>query len=137
VNKSKTEGLLLGSLQGSAHAPNWIQWCADGDYIISLGVPFGNDFDGSQQEFDFWSKIYHKTKSIMARWGAIFALTMRGRVMIANSMIYSRFRYWTQVMVMPAEILDWLETDVHELIWSPDPHFATGQEGQTEKTKKD
>ena len=135
VNKSKTEGLLLGSLRGSANAPNWIKWCADGDYIISLGVPFGNDFDGSQQEFDFWSKIYHKTKSIMARWGAIFSLTLRGRVMITNSMIYSRFRYWTQVMIMPSEIIDWIETDVHELIWNPDPHFITGQEGQSEKTK--
>ena len=52
----------------------------------------------------------------MARWGAIFRLTLRDRVLIANAMVYSRFRYWTQVMIMPDDIIDWLEKDVHELI---------------------
>ena len=136
VNSDKTEGLLLGSLRNDARAPGWIKWCADGDYIISLGVPFGNDFEGSPQEIGFWRKIYHKTKTIMARWTAIFAQTMRGRVMIANSMVYSRFRYWTQVMMMPDDIIAWLEEDVHQLIWSKDPHFEGGQEGQQEKNKR-
>ena len=136
VNSDKTEGLLLGSLRNDARAPGWIKWCADGDYIISLGVPFGNDFEGSPQEIGFWRKIYHKTKTIMARWTAIFAMTMRGRVMIANSMVYSRFRYWTQVMMMPDDIIAWLEEDVHQLIWSKDPHFEGGQEGQQEKNKR-
>ena len=53
VNETKTEGLLLGRLRDSAAAPGWIKWCKDGDYIISLGVPFGNDFDGSAQETGF------------------------------------------------------------------------------------
>ena len=107
VNTTKTEGLLLASLRHNGldanlhRPPPWINWCKDGDYIISLGVPFGNDFEGSPQEKGFWDKIYHKTKTIMAKWGAIFRLTLRGRVMIANAMVYSRFRYWTQVMIMP------------------------------------
>ena len=136
VNKNKTEGLLLGGLRNSNEAPNWIKWCADGDFIISLGVPFGNDFEGSAQEMGFWKKIYHKTKAIMARWGAIFSQTLRGRVMIANSMVYSRFRYWTQVMMMPEEIIKWLEEDVHELIWAKDPQFESGQEGQGQQSKR-
>ena len=93
MNKDKTEGLLLGSLRSDPGAPTWINWCKDGEYIISLGVPFGNDFDGSPQEHAFWMTIYDKTKTVMARWSAIFAQTLRGRVMIANSMVYSRFRY--------------------------------------------
>ena len=43
--------------------PTWINWCEDGDYIISLGVPFGtygNDFDSSLQEQGFWSKTMLK-----------------------------------------------------------------------------
>ena len=136
VNNDKTEGLLLGKLRNSVRAPNWIKWCADGDYIISLGVPFGNDFDGSAQEMGFWKRIYHKTKTIMARWGAIFSQTLRGRVMIANSMVYSRFRYWTQVMMMPEEIVGWLEEDVHQLLWDKDPHFESGQEGQAQQAKR-
>ena len=136
VNTTETEGLLLGNMRDSAAAPGWIKWCKDGDYIISLGVPFGNDFDNSQQELGFWRKIYHTTKSIMARWSAIFRLTLRGRVLIANAMVYSRFRYWTQVMMMPEEIIDWLEEDIHELIWRNDPVFVSGQEGQTDKAKR-
>ena len=27
--------------------------------------------------------------------------------MIANAMVYSRFRYWTQVMMMPEEVINW------------------------------
>jgi hypothetical protein len=142
VNKTKTEGLLIASLRNNGldsnldRPPVWIQWCKDGDYIISLGVPFGNDFDGSPQEVGFWTRIYHTTKSIMARWGAIFRLTLRGRVMIANSMVYSRFRYWTQVMMMPDEINTWLSQDIHELIWRKDSKFVSGQEGQTVKARR-
>ena len=136
VNTNKTEGLLLGSLRGDARAPGWIKWCKDGEYIISLGVPFGNGFDGSQKEKDFWKQIYYKTKTIMARWSSVFSLTLRGRVMVANSMVYSRFRYWTQVMMMPEEIIDWLEEDVHELIWAKDPLFESGQEGQDQQAKR-
>ena len=56
--------------------------------------------------------------------------------MIANAMIYSRFRYWTQVMVMPNEIIERLGQDIYELIWRKDPKFISGQEGQTVKAKR-
>ena len=56
--------------------------------------------------------------------------------MIANAMVYSRFRYWTQVMMMPEEIINWLEEDTHELIWAKDPHFESGQEGQAQQSKR-
>ena len=72
----------------------------------------------------------------MARWSAIFAQTLRGRVMIANSMVYSRFRYWTQVMIMPEELIEWLEEDIHQLIWDKDPLFESGQHGQLSQTKR-
>ena len=113
----------------------WIRWCPDGEYIISLGVPFGNEFDGSKQEFDFWTSKYRKTKALMARWAAIFAQTYRGRIMLANSMVYSRFRYWTQVMVIPEQINEWIKQDVHELIWAKDPIFDATEEGWSVGTR--
>ena len=72
----------------------------------------------------------------MARWGDIFRLTLRGRAMISNAMVYSRFRYWTQVMMMSDEIIEWLGQDIHELIWRKDSNFISGQEGQTVKAKR-
>ena len=65
----------------------------------------------------------------MASWGTIFALTLRGRVAVSNAMVYSRFRYWAQTMLMPDEILGWLSEDIHELIWSKDPTYKSGQQG--------
>ena len=44
--------------------------------------------------------------------------------MIANALIYSRFRYWVYCMVIPDYINAWIEADVHALIWCSDfsPH---------------
>ena len=72
----------------------------------------------------------------MARWGTLFRLTLRGRVMLVNSMVYSRFRYWAQTMVIPDIINKWIREDVHQLIWSPDPHFTGGQEGQDVQNRR-
>ena len=33
-------------------------------------------------------------------------------------------------MMMPENIIDWLEQDVHQLIWAKDPHFAADEHGQ-------
>ena len=56
-----------------------------GQHIISLGVPIGNDFD----ERAFWMTKYNKCKSL-ARWAKSKPV---GRAMLANNMIFSRFRY--------------------------------------------
>ena len=61
VNIAKTEGLLCGSLRGTEGTAE-IKWCPEGEYIISLGVPIGHNFD----EDEFWLSKYHKTKSRMA-----------------------------------------------------------------------
>jgi hypothetical protein len=45
-------------------------------------------------------------------------------------------RGWTQVMMMPEEIIKWLITDIHELTWRQDPHFESGQEGQADLVAK-
>ena len=52
VNVSKTEAVLGGSYrrQPPVTPPEW-KVCREGDYIISLGVPIGNDFD----EDEFWT----------------------------------------------------------------------------------
>ena len=136
INKNKTEGLRLGRLRNRTDGPAWVKWCPKDSYVISLGVPFGSELEGSPQELEFWKKIYFKTKALMARWGTLFRLTLRGRVMLANSMVYSRFRYWAQTMVIPDVINKWIKEDVHQLIWNPDPHFTGGQEGQTEQSRR-
>ena len=43
LNELKTEGLLCGTLRGSHNPPSDITWCPEGQYLISLGVPIGQD----------------------------------------------------------------------------------------------
>ena len=124
VNVTKTEGLRLGKLRRPANLPpatlpDGIQWCPEGQYITSLGVPIGNDFD----ERAFWLTKYNKCKSLIAHWHDIPKLTILGRAMLANNMIYSRFRYWAQTMHMPDEISRAIDEDVQAMIWGRDPEF--------------
>ena len=59
VNASKTEGLLLGALRKSMRPSRGVQWCKEGEWLISLGVPLGNQFN----ELEFWTQKCHKCKA--------------------------------------------------------------------------
>ena len=56
-----------------------------------------------------------------------------GSAMLANSMVYGRFRYWANSMVMPKEISDAIHSDVQALIWSKDLLFDPDEVGHEEK----
>ena len=72
----------------------------------------------------------------MAHWHDIPTLTVLGRAMLANTMIYSRFRYWAQTMHMPTDIGDALDADVQALIWGKDPEFDQEALGTTINNNK-
>eukprot|EP00966_Prymnesium_polylepis_P243832 5639078-Prymnesium_polylepis.1 len=46
------------------------------------------------------------------------ALTVYGLALLANSMVYSRFRYWAQCMYMPPDVADMIDADVQALVWA-------------------
>ena len=87
VNITKTDGVLCGSLRSSTmRLPKDINICKEGEYIIALGVPIGNNFD----EDAFWRNLYLKSKSCMANWHALFRDSVRGRTLISQAMIMVR-----------------------------------------------
>jgi exonuclease III len=126
VNHTKTEGLPVGASRRQA-LPEYagIAWCADGDYITSLGVPIGNNFD----ERAFWLTKYYKAKSLMAQWYQAQSLTLTGRAMVANAMVYSRFRYLAQSINMPKDISQALESDVQAFVWNKELSFDPDKVG--------
>ena len=135
VNVTKTEGLPLGRLRNSAppsSLPEGIAWCPEGSYIISLGIPIGNNFD----ERSFWLEKYYKCKRLLAGWHELSALTIYGRALLANSMIFSRFRYWAQCMHMPTDIVDALCEDVQVMIWAHDPEHDVEEVGSDQKFRR-
>ena len=49
--------------------------------------------------------------------------------MLANAMIFSRFRYWAQCMSMPREILEAVVSDAQALVWGRDVAFDAAERG--------
>ena len=145
ANPNKFEGILCGALRhrglpadhpGLAGQGALINWLASGQRTKLLGIPFWiNDENAADCEEQFWEHLYFRTKTAMARWRQVFTLTVHGRVMIANAMVYSRPRYWMQVMAAPRWFHDAIESDVRALLWSKDPTFdgdaiGTDKDGQ-------
>ena len=153
VNVDKTEGLRLGALQrpsldhlftsrvsartsvmrGGAvrlHAkvpPGFaVKWCQPGDYLLSLGAPIGWGFSMK----DFWRGKYFKCKALMSRWKDVARMSPLGSSMVANSMVFSRFRYWTYTSIMDKEISEAVKSDVQAVIWSKDADFDAESMGE-------
>ena len=103
-----------------------IAWCKPGEYIISLGIPFAEDPDALES---FFEAKYLKMKRLLANWYAIHTLTTLGRAMIAGSLVYSRFRYYVQAMVMPTHIHAAIEATVQSLVWNRDLDFDPDKVG--------
>jgi hypothetical protein len=151
VNVTKTEGLRLGRLKRkefekelgrSIRTPlkvtgthikleiqvskGWgIEWCKEGDYIVSLGVPIGWNYDLKA----FWRSKYYKCKSLMAGWNDVERMSPQGSAMVGNSMVYSRFRYWAHCLAMSKEVRTAIDRDTQNLVWGKDIHYDPDELG--------
>ena len=121
LNIHKTEGIRCGCLaRAKQSAQGGIAWCKPGEYIVSLGIPFAEDPNSLES---FFEAKYLKMRCLLANWHAIHTLTTMGRAMIAGSLIYSRFRYYVQTMVMPSHLHHALESTVQALVWNRELDF--------------
>ena len=135
LNKSKTEALALGKLKGTTFTgpgSEGIGWVKPGDHLISLGIPIGVDFDPRE----FFRAKYFKCKSLLANWLSLAHVTPFGRAMLANSLVFSRFRYWAQSMAIPSEIMAWLEADTQALIWDKNLTFDPDEKGTVRESRR-
>jgi len=136
ANVKKTEGLLMGSLRGKVMPNNSIiapdQWAKDGEVIISLGVPFGNEVDYEA----FWMGKYNKMKVRISNWRSVKCRTAKGRVLLSKMFVWSRFRYWAQSLTMPNRVIDAIQGDIDALVWARDPEFLASEEGTAAPFKR-
>ena len=77
-----------------------IKWCRKGEYLLSLGMPHGWDFDLRE----FFGDKYVKCKELMSTWHDVERMSPHGSALVANSHVYGRFRYYVCGLVMPKEI---------------------------------
>jgi hypothetical protein len=110
-NKSKFVGIQNGTLKDQPIPPNippQINWLKQKEHTNILGVCFWIH----DQEEEWWDEKYLQIKMKMGNWHSLTGLTLHGRVMLANSMIYSIPRYWMQSSKPPDRIIEGLEADV-------------------------
>ena len=66
---------------------------------------------------------------MIATWLHPSNLTQFGRAMIANSLIFSRFRYLAQNLVIPESIMRFLHEDTQALVWNKEVIFDAEEVG--------
>jgi hypothetical protein len=127
VNAHKYVGIQWGTQKCNPPPAAFTQfnWLKPGEYTKILGVPFW-----STGETDaFWEALYLKIKRRIANWKRLKLLSIFGRAMLANFMIYSVPRYWVQTMAAPSWFHNCLQADVYELLWEKDPTFEIEDTG--------
>ena len=135
-NASKREIQLLGPLRGRPELlPPELQGNAivkDGDSIRALGVPMGNAFDEEQ----WWLTRYKEVKRRVSKWNGLAKLSLTGRNMLLQSILYGSMRYWFFTLIVPDSIVDIIELDAKALLWASNPELHTDEVGTAQRSKR-
>ena len=96
-----------------------IVWCKEGEWLISLGIPIGRDFDPG----DFLATKVGEIRSRLTRWnGRLARIPTTSRVQLVNSLLLSRVWYWAPVLQFPAHVTAQLTALASKTIWTKNPH---------------
>ena len=102
-NATKRELLLLGKLRGHPErlpanlVAGGVTPAADGETIRALGVPVGNDFDLEA----WWLGRYTTVKTRIGAWNGLARLSLTGRNILLQSILYGSLRYWFFTLLVP------------------------------------
>ena len=129
-NATKREGQLLGKLNRHRdRAPKHVikddAWVQDGDTIRALGVPMGNRID----ELKWWKKKYREVKHRIAAWRSIAHMTITGRNLLLQAILYGSIRFWLFSLLIHKQIIEYVEQDAYHLIWASNPELFSNEEG--------
>ena len=133
-NATKREGQLLGKLNRQKHrAPTGVvnKWAADGESIRALGVPMGNKLD----EHDWWLNKYREVKQRIAAWRSIGHMSITGRNLLLQAILYGSIRFWLFSLIIPDTIVRLIESDAYHLIWASNPELFTNEDGTTKRSR--
>ena len=116
-NRSKTALIPMGSTRREEIPEELLRELdlpkpSEEPYEIYLGAPVASDTSNIYKEF--LKEKYRATKSKTASW-KLNRNTQKGRAMIANTLVSSRLRYWTQRMPIPRSINKSLDADIQDL----------------------
>lgn len=137
-NATKRELLLLGKLRGHPErlpadlVAGGVTPAADGETIRALGVPVGNDFDPEA----WWLGRYTTVKTRIGAWNGLARLSLAGRNILLQSILYGSLRYWFFTLLVPNSIVSKVESDAKQLLWSMSPDLRTDEAGTSKRSKR-
>ena len=119
LNVPKCEGFLTGDARD--HPPQaGFEWTNDGEYLISLGLPQGNEIDYD----DYWIEIIAGIQKTLSKWRSIQHVTQIDRAVYFTALVQSRIVYPLQFLFISPKIIKTLEGLMHRMIWERDPRFS-------------
>ena len=133
-NATKREGQLIGKLNRQRErAPTGVvsKWVDDGESIRALGVPMGNKLD----EHRWWLNKYREVKQRIAAWRSIGHMSITGRNLLLQAILYGSVRFWMFSLIIPDTIVSLIESDAYHLIWASNPELFTNEDGTAKRSR--
>ena len=135
-NAAKREILPLGPLRPADMparlAPVGAKIKKPGERVTALGAPIGVDFDLEE----WWEARYQVVKPRIAAWHGLGRLSLDGRNILLQSILYGSMRYWFFFLTVPDKIVDAIEEDAKALLWSAAPDFSSDEIGTAKRSKR-
>ena len=116
LNVSKTEAMWLGSHTGRVDKPLGLKWVTT---MKVLGVYFGDNAVNAN-----WDKRVTAFKKVTDLW-LRRNLTVKGRVVIANTFGLSKFYYIAKILIPPSSILDKIRKILVNFVWHGKAHLVS------------
>ena len=94
-----------------------IKWANDGEWVISLGVPIGNEVDAER----FWKQKLKAVRAKSKRWLGMYRSTYFGRTLVVQAMYLGSLQYWLHSLLMSRAMTAQIQADVDRLVWAREP----------------
>ena len=107
-------------------------WVEKGEYLISLGVPLGNDFDSSF----FLSGVYRAAKAKLSSVSLVSRVGLIGKQRLLNANFYGKLRYYLWSMLLPNSMLNNIDSDANAFLWRRNPGLEASESGSNRKLGK-
>ena len=72
----------------------------------------------------------------VSKWNGLAKLSLTGRNMLLQSILYGSMRYWFFTLIVPDSIVDIIELDAKALLWASNPELHTDEVGTAQRSKR-
>ena len=115
LNKSKSQGMWIGSSKFNTNTPGDISWVKCGEMVKILGIFFCATKEASDLNQNWDSKI-DQIRKLICRWQRR-QLSLYGKILICKTFLISQLAYSIQALVPSEEILNTIDSLLFKFIW--------------------